>query len=378
MKKPIASLAVWLALSSGAAFGQSVLTPVATTSHKGSLLIFPLITVDPTFATDTVIQISSDSPASAVHILCTYVNELNGRVNFGFDMAPNQTVTWEVGTSNGNDIAAGAFPVWVGSPSYANGSVYRGELVCFATDTVASQQISFNHLLGTATVLSGLPTASGPSTGPKTAFSYGAWSFVARDDFGNPTGDGLAVGAPGRLLLTGGGLGTYDACPALNTASFMPIGATVGDLTVLDNRMSVVSCNQDLRQDFALHPTKLQFTVRTAFEESFDASWECVNNVETVRLDAGNSALTNPSNFYVSTTKTASARLEAAGVSSDRCSGPTENVGLLGLMISVVGINDQTADQVVAKPMTTVGSSQGLTNNGQQSGFVYWDPGRNP
>src|SRR5437868_4932586 len=61
---------------------------VANTSQKGSLLIWPLITVDQSNGAsgDTLIEISNDANVG-VHVECEYVNERKGRVNFDFAMS---------------------------------------------------------------------------------------------------------------------------------------------------------------------------------------------------------------------------------------------------------------------------------------------------
>ncbi len=68
---------------------------VANTSQKGSLLIWPLITVDhsdPNDPQDTIVEISNDANAS-IHVECEYVNEEKGRVNFDFELTAKQTVS---------------------------------------------------------------------------------------------------------------------------------------------------------------------------------------------------------------------------------------------------------------------------------------------
>jgi hypothetical protein len=121
----------------------------------------------------------------------------------------------------------------------------------------------------------------------KQAFRYNPWSFTARSASGLPALDNIIQGPAGDLQLTGGGDGTYDACPMYNIVNFMPNGATLNGVTTIDNDLSVVSCNQDLRQDFLLHLTKLQFTVWNANENSFTGSYVCVDSVTTVPFGPG-------------------------------------------------------------------------------------------
>jgi len=64
------------------------------------------------------------------------------------------------------------------------------------------------NLVGTATVVSFDDSDAGQPLQDK----YNAWTFTARSDPGTTIGDGIPVGTPGDILLTGGGTGTYDAC----------------------------------------------------------------------------------------------------------------------------------------------------------------------
>ena len=111
---------------------------------------------------------------------------------------------------------------------------------------------------------------------------------MARNALGLPQADNVNQGTPGRLALTGGGAGTYDACPSYNIANFMPNGATLGGLRTNSNALTVVSCNQDLRQDYNLYLTKLQFTVWNSREQSYTGAYICVDSVNSVDLGPGN------------------------------------------------------------------------------------------
>src|SRR2546430_6397198 len=81
---------------------------VANTTQKGSLLIYPAINVDPVDGTDTLIEISNDE-SLPVQIECYYINEQKDRVNFDFFLTPKQTVSWDVGTGDG-EISPPPFP----------------------------------------------------------------------------------------------------------------------------------------------------------------------------------------------------------------------------------------------------------------------------
>ena len=122
----------------------------------------------------------------------------------------------------------------------------------------------------------------------KQAFRYNAFAFAARctSCLGGLALDGTIQGTAGDLVLNGNGDGTYDECPAYNIVNFSPNGATVGPVTTIDNDVALISCNQDLRQDFTLNLTKVLFTVWNEYENSFTGSYQCVDSVNFVPLSA--------------------------------------------------------------------------------------------
>jgi len=334
---------------------------VANTSQKGSLLIWPEITVDVENASDTVVEISNDQNAT-VQVECEYINQRKGRVDFDFSLSAKQTLSWDVLTGK-SDVSFSA-PLFPSSGTFP-GNAAEGELVCFAVDAGVANQISWNHLTGTATVID---TDDADALQALQAFRYNAWAFAARCTLcpGGLATDNTIQGTAGDLVLNGNGDGTYDECPAYNIVNFSPNGAAVGPLNTIDNDLAVISCNQDLRQDFVLNLTKLQFTVWNEFENSFTGSYQCVDSVNFVPLSAtDNSALLNPSNFDFSTLRTANARYQVAGVASTQCPG-SRPAALLGVANASVGINTSTGeDQELGS--TTQGA-------GGAAGFVLWDP----
>jgi len=340
------AVSVFSLLLCGSAFAAQ---NVANTSQKGSLQIWPLITIEN--GAETFIEISNDS-SGTVKVECYYVNERKGRVDFDFFLTAKQTASWAVGSMEGDQVHPPVFPnngKWNPGSPWATASVFRGELICFSTNADRSAQIAFNHLTGTATIVQPADTS---------AFRYNAWSFVARGASGLPQADNVKQGTPGILKLTGGGAGTYDACPLYNIANFMPNGATLGGLTTNRNALTVVSCNQDLRQDFSLHLTKLQFTVWNSREQSYTGAYICVDSVNSVDLGSGNPVLVNASNFNFKTLQTENARFQVQGVKSTQCKLSTA-AGLLGVLTSYTSAG--------AVGTTTHGA-------GAVSGYVFWDP----
>lgn len=269
-----------------------------------------------------------------------------------------------------------AFPTWRGVPAAA-GNVYRGVLVCFATNFGREYQVAWNHLTGTATVVTLSDTTASQ---PRQAFKYNAWAFAARSATGLAADNKkVSHGTPGRLDLTGEDKhGVYDGCPAYNIANFMPNGATLGTVTTIDNNLSVASCHQDLREKYRIHYTKLEFTVWNSNENSFTGSHVCVDSVATVALDHSQThpPLTAPGNFDYRTLKTENARFVVRGVSaSPPCPFRTEARGLLGVIESEVAIRGgyQNAG---SSPSSGSDASVGDTTHGAGvfPGQVLWDP----
>jgi len=372
-KKSIGALVFAAALCGGPALAAQT---VANTSQKGSLLVFPTIDIDPgDDAADTIIEISNDQ-ASTVHVECYYVNQKKGRVNFDFDLTAHAAASWDVGTTIGN-IAPAIFPSDVGIGAAGKfdgpGNVNEGELVCFATTPDQLNQIAFNHLTGTATVVF---QDDADARGTRQAFRYNAWSFAARGtSTGGLASDNTIQGAPGSLQLTGGGAGTYDACPLYNVSEFNPNGASLfatgGPVTTLDNDLWVSTCNQDLTEAFKVHRTKLLFTIWNANENSLTGAFACIDSTQYVplsRMDVGTDTppVTNVRSFDFTTVKTQNAQLRAQGIASAVCPG-SEKAGLVAVITSSLAIDSNTAEDAELGS-TTFGA-------GAQSGFVLWEPG---
>lgn len=354
---------------------------VANTSQKGSLLIWPAINVDhtnPSNPMDTIVELSNDANAS-IHVECEYVNEEKGRVNFDFELTAKQTVSWDVWTQVGDHVNPPPFPTNAGNPSFT-GNPERGELVCFATNDGRQFQVAWNELTGTGTVEDLDDTLSDVEQ-PRHAFKYNAWSFAARCAPGGicpstglaPDNNTVAQGSKaGYLALTGNNAnGAYDACPMYNIANFMPNGSTLSNIDTIGNWLSVASCDQDLREKYVLHLTKLDFTVWNSNEGSFTGSYACVDSVETVPLGAAFQpsppTVVQASNFDESTVATPNARFQVDGISATPpCPFPTHKVGLVAVLSSAVSIGtDTSVDQLIGN--TTQGA-------GFEPGYVQWDP----
>jgi hypothetical protein len=209
---------------------------------------------------------------------------------------------------------------------------------------------------------------------PRQAFKYNAWSFKAWLAVGALPTPGTIIGTGGDIQLAGFSATTsfYDACPAFNNATFMPDGATLGNIRTLDNDLVGVSCNQDLRQDFIPRWTKLQFTVWNSREADLTGSFVCVDSVFFVGLGAtgGDAAATfhNPQNFDISTVGTPNARFTVQGITSSQCPVvPTTPAGLLTVLDSSVQLPPFNTSEDAETGSTLYGA-------GAETGFILWDP----
>jgi len=362
-RMPLLTLAT--ATSIAALFAGSAFAQVANTTQKGSLLIWPLITVDQSSTAmyggeDTFVELSNSS-SYPIEVECYYVNETKDRVDFDFNISGKGTVSWDVLQHKGDNIAPPPFPTGKGKYS---GDVYRGELVCFAVDDGVDTQVPWNELTGTAAV-EALKYAT--ATEAKEEFKYNAWSFCARNSSGcAPDDNTLAQGTPGDLALTGQNTaGVYDACPAVNIATFMPNGAKLGYTKTLANNLSVSGCDQDLTENYSIYTTDLSFNIWNANEDSYSGTYICTDSVETVPLSDSNTSLNDSTNFDNTTLRTPDARFEVSGISSGVCGG-SYNVGLLGILHEPQALSgDKGADAIAGNTLYGMGSA---------TGFVYWNP----
>jgi hypothetical protein len=353
------ALGVLLCGSSAAFAAQNV----GNTSQKGSLLIFPQIDVSPGW--DTIVRISNDAN-SGVDVTCYYINERKGRRDFHFKMTRKQPIWFSVKNHSGTFPVA-QFPNDALSP--VAGDVNKGALLCWATNVALSAQISHNHLSGTATVVFGAGgedlAALVQQESSQFAYTYPSWNFTARPG----TAAGAAVGTPGRLDLTGADT-AYDACPNYLIGHFSPAGARVdtgsgaGSQGIAENFLSVLSCNQDLRQDFTPHFTKLQFQVWNEQEVKLTGAHECSDGYKFLGLSSGTDV--GPENFFYDVVQSTAAQVKVKGIASTQCvfPRPTENSGLVGVLATLM-FGSQSEDASI------VGTT--LNGAGVQAGFILWD-----
>jgi hypothetical protein len=330
---------------------------VGNTSQKGSLLIFPNIDVSPGW--DTIVRISNDAN-TGVDLTCYYINERKGRRDFHLRLTRKQPIWFSVKNHSGTYPVA-QFPT-NGTFTAFGADPFRGALLCWATDAALSTQISHNHLSGNATVV-----VSEEEDTDQGAYTYPSWNFTARN-----VAAGTPVGTPGRLDLTGVD-GAYDACPSYLIGHFSPAGAEVstgsgaGTESVGTSVLSALSCNQDLRQDFILHLTKLKLEVWNEQEVKFTGAYECADSTKWLPLAPGIVDV-GGENFNAPVVQSAAAQLKVKGVASTQCpiinGRATENSALVGSLWTVLG-SQATGDIAI------VGTT--LNGAGAQAGFILWD-----
>jgi hypothetical protein len=317
---------------------------VGNTSQKGSLLIFPAI--DVSGDRDTIVRIANDAN-TGIDVTCYYINERKGRRDFHFRLTRKQPIWFSVRDHSGT-FAVAQFPT-DGSFTALSANPDKGALLCWATDVALSTQISHNHLSGIATVV---------DYEDDTSYTYSSWNFTARN-----VAAGLPVGAPGRLDLTGVD-GAYDACPQYLIGQFSPAGAYVPNGYVDDSELSVASCNQDLRQDYLVHLTKVKLEVWNEQEVKLTGAYECADSTKSFELYEETDVA--PENFHVDVVQSTAAQVKVRGVASTQCfvgAVKSEVSGLVGVLATeVFGFDEE--DHI---------DGSTLNGAGAQSGFILWD-----
>jgi hypothetical protein len=204
------------------AWAGSAAAPVGNTTQKGSLLIFPRVDVSP--GRTTIIRITN-AVSAVVDVKCYFMDVEKNKVDFQVRFTENQPFWFDVGSGKGTKTVQG-FPT--------QGGHSTGELKCWAVNDNGTRQISWNHLVGSATVFDFENSA---------AYEYNAWAFQAM----HPQGD--TVGSEqGRLKPDGV---DYDLCPKRLIGNFAPVGRFAeygedrGSVFYEDTQISVASCKQD-------------------------------------------------------------------------------------------------------------------------------------
>jgi hypothetical protein len=313
---------------------------------------------EPEEGVDTIVRISNDAN-TGVDVTCYYINERKGRRDFHFKMTRKQPIWFSVKNHSGTYPVAqfptdGTFTAFGADPT-------KGALLCWATDAALSTQISHNHLSGNATVVFGEREGD-----DQAAYTYPSWNFTARG-----VAEGAPVGNPGRLDLTGIS-GAYDACPAYLIGHFSPAGAEVetgsgaGAELVSENLLSVLTCKQDLRQDFRLYITKLQLQVWNEQEVKLTGAHECADSTKWFTLASGTDV--GGENFTYDVVQSAAAQVKVKGVASTQCSVGalrSEVQGLVGVLATAMFSSSSEDPAIVGTTLDGAGV--------HPDGYILWD-----
>jgi len=263
-KLALASLAVVLVFTMVSL--ASAAPNVTNTNHKGSLLVYPKIVVFDNESTtadvevDTYVFIGNDQ-TSGVYVKCYWMDNAQQIQDFQFYLTASQPAFFRASDGWGSpDI--GVPPFWG-----------VGSLVCFAEDNNDQNEIKWNHLYGSATIVT-IEGGSGTSAPPSAAM-YNAWAFVA----------GSLPTSSGQLVLDGGN--NYDSCPSYLVENFWTStfnGTRNGldgyqESQGLERRvrpdLTLWPCKQDLRQDRYPTCTKAKFDVWNENEVKFTGAYQC-------------------------------------------------------------------------------------------------------
>lgn len=336
-------------------------TPIANVSNKGSLLVYQRIDVN---EADTLITLTNDS-TKAVKLKCYYatseplntpskdslekIKEYKHYIDFTIDLTPNQPISWwaESGRAVGGshyrgEMVAPPFGVWANHPSADKD---EGEMKCWAVNASQSAEVHHNHLFGTATIIN---FESGQ------AAEYNATAFQA---LGPSTLTGTDLGSPGTLNLDNV---EYDACANMLLGNFKPGGQYEEDAAGRDisswNRVTLASCNQDLRQNYTPTITKLTWTFWNQDEQQRTGSHECADSWYETDFPADR--LVN-AQAYVLGTEAAYFRIETTRDTSI-CANASES--------SYTGIIERTWGKGYYRATELVG--RGVA----EPGAIKWDP----
>lgn len=286
LNKKALGVAVAVALLSTSAFAVS---PYGNTNQKGSLLVFPLIDISD--GKDTLIRITNDY-SSDVDIKCYYQSTDRGnykvkyRADLSFNLTKFQPGHWWASTGRSSGYADKGFNVRRFGDMPSNGAADKdgyvargypevGELKCWAVNRGLTAPVSWNHLVGSATVF---------DREAGTATEYNAWVFQALPLNGTPrTQVGTIVGSEVTMRLNGQS-GQYDFMPRTNIGQFSPVGLRRGDHhpSAADRefaydwtKLYIAAGHQDFRQGAAAIVTKYGFTFWNQDESGFTGEHLC-------------------------------------------------------------------------------------------------------
>jgi len=302
------SLAVFLVLAFAAM--ASAAPDVASTSKKGSLLVFPKVVL--TSTVETYIFIGNDN-TKGTYVKCYWMDGNQNIEDFEFQITANQPIVF---TTRNNTYG----------PAFADDSA--GALTCWAETLNSTEEYlrfaKFDHLYGYAMIKSA-----------NDAVFYNATAFaVTAADVSGYCNDTSC-----SLPLTGSG--AIDSCPKYLITNFVTQD-TNGLILPADTRadLALWPCRQDLRQDRKPTCTKAKFDVWNGAEVKFTGAYACFKcffeqYLEQVGLDGVAGYSNNGSKnsifgrgpgfgydkFMGDRLRTETARLRVQGIASTICNG---------------------------------------------------------
>jgi hypothetical protein len=342
---------------------------VAQNTQKGSLLVFP--DIDTRGPHQTIVRINNDGPRD-VQVKCYYHDGRKHRVDFQFELTANQPFWFDARTGDGTEHVT-PYPNTPSNGFPGTTPLGAGMLACWVVDIEGINQLKWNHLYGSATIV---------DHDAGSAYEYTAYAFYV------PTGSDLApVGTGGTINLNGV---EYDSCPLYMTAQFSPAGTVLpgpAPLRFGPTRVAFVGCNINLQQDWTPVWTKLVFDVWNEEENKVTGAWDCADTWHEVYLVTDTALPTTDaarSNFSTATVGTAAARYRVQGQSSTQCKpivgDNAVGVGVLAIQSTDVAFAAQRNGLVEAESVpvgsTMAGIGSNLTAAGKlPTGYVKWDPG---
>jgi hypothetical protein len=310
------SLAVFLVLAFAAM--ASAAPDVASTSKKGSLLVFPKIVNTPTV--DTYIFIGNDSTIGT-YVKCYWMDENQSIEDFEFQLTMNQPLVFRASDNvKGpafNSPAAGALTCWAEAISTPGSDV--GYL----------KFQKFDHLYGYAMI-------KNLAVGGAVVF-YNATAFAVTN---GAIPANYCDSTSCWLRLEGSGF--IDACPKYLVTNFVTgfndILPTYKAGRSAGADLALWPCKQDLRQDRKPTCTKAKFDVWNESEVKFTGAYQCFKCFFEGYLDElgmgpdyaagsdgakalryGRGPAFGPDKFWGDRLKTATARLRVEGIASSVC-----------------------------------------------------------
>jgi len=238
------------------------LPDVGNNSVQGSLVIYPKVLVKGTkdasgqwltLDLDTVLTLTNTNSGS-VNIECYWMDEFQNHSSFGW--AHTKT---DPSYKYASDVmrTTAVYDESLDPPVYQYDYAV-GEVKCWAVDAAVTNEISWNFLHGTATIFDFVKF---------TAEQYSSWNAPEVD---STVDTGAALPTPGELYLNGK---EYAGCARFLYGTFFPQHAELkfySDLTpptllhqvdAFTTDITLVPCDQDLRQDYVPIPTKANFLV---------------------------------------------------------------------------------------------------------------------